>query len=427
MDEKSTDVDIMNGRGQAIFIRTLDYFNLFRVFGRVPIITTISETGVVAVPRPITDDVMYDFLIDQANLAYSILKDKQDQVYLPKKQAAKALLATIYLQRASQTNNIEYWKLALSTATDVIASKQYSLLSNYADLFSLDKKFNSESIFEIPFSSQAGQGQVFTNQYAAWYSNKWCSANQAAGTSPQSLIKVNRETVDDIISIYGKTTESRTKFNLTIDPIYGWNGTTKNFDKLFVFYPTMAKDVRPTGSTREESTCIQTYKDPAAPSTNTNQNNYYVLRLAEMYLIVAEAENEINGPTQLAIDNLNTMIQRGSGVDKKVAISNFPTKEALRQRIMIERKIEFMAEGKLWFDERRRGVDYFKSVCDNHNTRYNKMVADMNAGNDWVNYDSYSLVPATPDDVKRNLLWPIPASEINANDSIQLTDQNFGY
>jgi starch-binding outer membrane protein, SusD/RagB family len=425
LDEKSTDVEIMNNRGQAIFIRTLDYFNLFRIYGRVPIITKVSDSEVVAVPRPKSDSVMYEFLIAQANQAYNLLKDQQSLVYIPKKQAAMALLATIYLQRASQTGNRVYWQQAETVAQSVIDSKVYTLLGNYVDLFSISNKFNTESIFEIPFSNQAGQGQSFTSQMAPWYSNKWCSADQSKGLWPQGQVQVNRETVDDIIAVYGKTTEARTKFNLTIDPILGYDGTKKDYSHLFCFYPTMQKDPMPKGSSREASTCIQTYKDPTAPALDRNQNDFYVLRLAEMYLIVAEAENELNGPTQLGIDNLNAIIQRGNGMT--VSLGNFADQASLRSRIMTERKIEFMAENKLWFDERRRGVDYFKNVCDVHNTRYAKMVADMNSGNDWVNYDYFSTVPASVDDAKRNLLWPIPASEINANDSISISDQNFGY
>ena len=66
-----------------------------------------------------------------------------------------------------------------------------------------------------------------------------------------------------------------------------------------------------------------------------NHNNDYAWwRLSEMYLIKAEALNEINGPTQEVVDLINLVRERAFDPDKPIALSDYPDKASMRDRIM---------------------------------------------------------------------------------------------
>jgi hypothetical protein len=80
-----------------------------------------------------------------------------------------------------------------------------------------------------------------------------------------------------------------------------------------------------------------------------------ILRLAEMYLIAAEAENEINGPAQ-AYQYINRIRWRArtdkSNPDFVPDLQNL-TKEQFREAVYLERKHELHLEGYSWMDLKR--------------------------------------------------------------------------
>src|SRR5690606_4324921 len=77
---------------------------------------------------------------------------------------------------------------------------------------------------------------------------------------------------------------------------------------------------------------------------------YY--RVAEAYLIYAEAENELNGMTQQAVDKINAVRQR---VHVPLYTPGEFTKADFREQILSERLWEFALEGKDYFDLVRMG------------------------------------------------------------------------
>lgn len=102
----------------------------------------------------------------------------------------------------------------------------------------------------------------------------------------------------------------------------------------------------------------QFFEDELSPSTAANSLDYTmpIIRTAEMYLIAAEAENEMSGPTAVAYDYINAIRQRAR-IDK-----NDPThvpdlsglsKDEFRAAVLNERKWELFIEGQAWFDLKR--------------------------------------------------------------------------
>ena len=75
-----------------------------------------------------------------------------------------------------------------------------------------------------------------------------------------------------------------------------------------------------------------------------------IIRLADIILAKAEALNELNGPSQASVDLINQVRDRAFNNDasKRIAVSDFGSKDALRDRILMERAWE------LWFEGHRR-------------------------------------------------------------------------
>ncbi len=114
---------------------------------------------------------------------------------------------------------------------------------------------------------------------------------------------------------------------------------------------------------------------------STGSDNFIVLRLAEMYLIRAEARANLNGPADLIRDDLNTIRNRANLAD--VSTSSYPE---LLAAIESERRLEFAFEGHRWFDLVRTGraVDVLPTVTSANQTLFpiplSELLSNTNPG-----------------------------------------------
>ena len=145
---------------------------------------------------------------------------------------------------------------------------------------------------------------------------------------------------------------------------------------------------------------VNKYQDPQATNVSDGGNNYYILRYADVLLMYAEAENELNGPTALAYDAFNQIRRRGFGYPLEVPspadLTAGLSKEQFLDSLMVERRREFAFEGQRRFDLLRWG----------------KLKEAVTA------QDPSILV------LDKHLLFPIPEQERLVND---LLDQNDDY
>jgi len=425
-DSTLQDTLTKDARGQAYFLRALNYFYLVRMWGPVPIITippaNIEETYV---PRAESPEDVYDVIIGDLHRAYKNLNEIQSSKIIPKKMAAYALLAKVYAQLGSMCEDKEafgmrtssdkttFWELARDYADTVIQSEAYYLEDDYSTLFDLDNEFTEESIFEIGYSNvTSGVGCGFTHLYvpskSGWSSN---------GTGGWGRVVCTREVYDTMVAVTGGS-DARLETNLVIR-------YTRTDEKEVVSYPELDKG---TADVYLPYPSIQKYKDPNGLDNSNHANNFIYLRYADVLLTYAEAVNEIDGPVSDAISTLNLLLARsrnsagGSDIPADIELGQYVTKEAFRARIMTERLIELMGEAHDWFDARRRGRAYFKSICENHNARLDlaKTQGIFKAKSDfYFATDDFA--------VRKNLWFPIPMGEITNNEAIRLSDQNYGY
>lgn len=219
---------------------------------------------------------------------------------------------------------------AVTLATDVIQNGGYTLLSNYADVFAADQ--SSESIFEIYFS------QTERNRIAEY--NFPTSLNGRREVEPSA----------DLLAAY-ETGDERYQASIAFD---GTSAYAIKYDDL-----------------------------------SLGADNVIVLRLADMYLIRAEAEANKTAPNVASIQSDINQIRTRANLS--------PTAEAsLPQLIRIiekERRVEFAFEGHRWFDLVRTG-------------RAVSVLPNVNSVN--------------------QTLFPIPSDEIQTNNDPGMT-QNPGY
>ena len=129
--------------GEAKFVRALDYFNLVRLWGGVPLRTeeTIDQ---IDIPRNSVDEV-YSLVLSDLKYAEENLPDKPRLLGTASKWVAKTLLSDVYLTRKD-------WGNASAKAEEVISSGKYSLVKvstpdDFEKIFGADVINTTEEIF----------------------------------------------------------------------------------------------------------------------------------------------------------------------------------------------------------------------------------------------------------------------------------------
>jgi len=427
-DSTSDETHIINARGMAYFMRAFSYFNLVRLYGPTPLVTkliyTIEEASIA---RPVSSGIIYEQIVADLMKALQLIADVNENVVRPKKLAVYALLAKVYLTRAGyddieKEKKEQYWQLAKDYAEMVIAQEDtpegYSLVQDYAKLFDIDNENSTESIFEVSFAEQRFT-HIFVPNKSGW------SNNREGGWG---RIAVSREWFDTVTTTHSGR-DNRTLTNI-VPEIYDRIGSdvfnyTYPYNKSLVDRPNRYYYPLPG---------IQKYKDPDV-SQYSARNNFILLRYAEILLIYAEADNELNGPTQTAVNNVNKLLERSrnssGGADSipvDIQLTDFNSipgktpQEAFSDRIMVERLAELVGEGHEWFDSRRKGIKYLKGIFENHNKRLDKAAEE---GIIDSSVDHY--FPLDDSLVNKNMLLPIPQQVIDINNKITIENQNPGY
>lgn len=171
--------------------------------------------------------------------------------------------------------------------------------------------------------------------------------------------------------------------------------------------------------------------DEQAVGTRSHKN-LIVYRYAEMLLLMADVYNEL-GNSQRAVELANEVLARARQSGKNASQpADWPAglkQDQVREKLYFERVFEFIGEPNMYDMTRLKGTAYLKELLELHNDHHiTKVSAERYAvsKNVWLDriYNDGNL---TEDFLKKNLLMPIPQSEIDANSSISNQDNNFGY
>lgn len=316
---------------EAKFIRALSYFNLVRLYGGVPLVTTETKSLDIDVPRASVDEVyalIEQDLKDAEALPVSFPAEDQGRAT---KGAAKGLLAKVYLTRAGTTAGSPYWTLAASKAKEVMDLKIYDLWENYADAFSLANKGGKEFIFEIQSKTDV-LGSTMGRLYGV-------RSLPYAGGAGAGTCRVTP-------SLFNSYESADTRREVNAPTTYTFGGTT---------YTLSATT---TDVTR--AVPFAKYLDLTS-TTGIGGKSFPYMRYSEILLIYAEALNEANnGPNAEAYDAYKKVHERADLTTPLLSTFDYLT---FKNAVWLERRLEFPAEIQRRFDLLRTGrlIDAVKS------------------------------------------------------------------
>ena len=365
-------------KGQALFIRGLAYYNLAGYYQNPALITDYSQystlDGLYAsnVAEGDTDPSdQYDRVFDQVEAdfaeAMTLLPSRDEGGEWAKGRATCGAAAGYYARALMMRHK---YSEALNVLKAIIGGQYgtYKLMANYGDNFREGSAYenNDESLFEIQFLDYGTQGT----------DDEWTPVNTSANATQGHAIESNYGPGDcggwaDISAspwLYNLFKQERTT-NGTLDPRLYWTiGTYENdwerFEYGNVCYTEKMSD-------NEFIVTNNNYGGlPIAKNTNLRTGHYEkvvtglhcginlrLMRYSDVLLRAAECENEVNGPTQQAIDWINQVRNRAGLANLR--LSDFNSKDKLFEQIAnVERPKEFGCEFGRGFDLIRWGFFY---------------------------------------------------------------------
>lgn len=318
--------------GTAHFLRGYAYFVALYSFGGVPKVTDIAIDVNRNIARASESEIL-DFILEDYTEALARVPSASSNAAFVNTNSVRAALAKYHLYLG---NNVQ----AESFATNIIASNQYQLEANFVNLVTRD--FTAEAIFEVGYTIADDPG---TNG-SIGLNNLFVGRRELIPSNQVIVALASVESGDRFTSIAFNSSNLKGSDN-------GWS-------------------VAKYGTADEDN------------------NNVVVFRLAEMYLIRAEARTKQNNTTG-ARDDLNVLRTRA-----KAPLITSASQSQLIQLIEDERRFELAFEGHRWYDL----------------VRTNRAKTVMSAfSSNWK--DAYEL-------------WPIPQREILNNPALA-GNQNPGY
>lgn len=316
-------------KGELETVRALCYFNLVNLFGPVPLVTSTDYKVTSKLPRASVDDV-YKQIVNDLEDANTLLAPGYPSTgrARPNIYTAKALLAKVYLY-------LKDWQKAADLSEEVITSGLYSL---EPDLNSVFLDGSNEAIWQLPAMG------TFTQTNEAYFFVPY------PGDQPTYELTLS------LLNTFENGDQRKVNW------ISGEDVNGVHYD-----FPYKYKNL-----------------DSYEPTTE----DYMVFRLAEQYLIHAEAMAQLDHPNE-AVADINMIRERAGLPD-----ISFTDKETLLNDIMHERRVELFCEwGNRWFDLKRT----------------NTADAVLGSKPNWQSTDT---------------LYPVPQQEIRSNPALT---QNPGY
>ena len=402
---------------EAKTLRSLMYFKLVQLFGDVPLLLDEVKTDKVNYIRE-DEELVYQQIIKDLEESINMLPIEQNLQGKVTKGMAQHLLAKIYLTRGYKPyGDSSDFAVAANLADAVITSGQYQLLDTYAEVFDIDNQVNTEVIFSVQYSSQLNANNV-NNDIAGNNKHQICKlsldgdgyaripsfyARPAGLTNPSAFLFTLYDEFD------AEDTRNEVSYNYTLYAIVDgenisegdimmhfarndWTAQEKDQVSYRVYNPDEYDDfIFPPFKKFDE---FLPYGD------NEGTRDTYVFRLAETYLIGAEALL-MNNNLNKAVEYVNIIRRRAAESDEDKSNMEITADQLTIDFILDESARELAGETERWCDLKRTG----------------KLIERARAHNYWVTY--YNEMN------ENHLVRPIPQSEVDLSGGSLI--QNPGY
>jgi hypothetical protein len=359
---QTTDASKKLYKAEARVLRAFSYDILFSWFGSVPLRTSSAQEGNTT---RATAEEMNAFIEKELTEAVPDLPfPGKEEAYGRLNQGnGYAILAKHYL-------NTKQWQKTVDACQKVIGFNYYQLYPSFKDLFRVANEGNKEMIFVRPARNEVGYGNWFT-----------------AGALPPAFKSTSQ------IPEYVYTTSMAnfaTQYRLRSAFVNSLGANDKRRDLIITTYTNQSNQTVNLMATADNARSFK-YWDNATLG-NDSGNDIPVIRYADILLTLAEALNELSGPTQESLDLIN-LVRTRAGITN-LTLTDATSKDVFRDLILRERGWEFISEGKRREDLIRHGKFISMALARGVNAR------------------------------PHQVLFPIPQSEIDAN---KKAIQNEGY
>jgi len=330
--------------GQAYFLRAFNYFWLVQLYGKLPF---IDEDTPDLITTPLTPEsrleisVVYDRIVGDLENAAQLLSDYDASIPAkPNKWVAKALLSKVYLTMATAPlNQTANFVKAQDLADDVIKNGPYGLLP-IIDIFKTSNPNNKEFLFAFQY----------TDDYPAMPGEAW---------GPET----DWETWGGgrVRTVWAEKYPEQPRKHYYVRTYWPTNLRASQSEWKWVHYTESIDQVPWDGKKSWPNFTFSQQME------GENSNVLLpILRFSELLLIYAEAANMANnGPTQLAVDRLNLLIDRANtsfesaipltsvtGTEERASLSM--SKEEFDTKVFNERDWELCFEFTKYFDVLRK-------------------------------------------------------------------------
>ncbi|AUD01328.1 RagB/SusD family nutrient uptake outer membrane protein [Spirosoma pollinicola] len=365
--------------GELRFLRAFYYWHIVETWGGVHF-TTQETNGIVSTANRTPVETFYNQIFEDLKIAAANLPITQPQYGKVTKGAAQAFLARMYLTRGMN-------KEALEMAQAVLANTNYKLEANYADLWKMSNLKTKEAIYVVDYSvnlalndlvnttfNPYGHGRGSNNAHLLFlmkYDDRPGMTRDIQNGRPFNRYMPTRFLLD----LYG---DNDARYEGSFNEVWFANATTRpagmNLGDTAVYcsrkeipdafeatrkYQTYdrSKIYNANGTAKDNLRypSLSKFMDPTRASLNEAQSarDVFVIRLAEVYLIAAEAQMKL-GNLQAAADYINVLRTRAAKSGKAAAMQITPAQVTL-DFILDERARELAGEQIRWFDLKRTG------------------------------------------------------------------------
>jgi hypothetical protein len=318
-------------KGEARFLRAYYYFNLVRMFGNIPLVDTVIDandaTSLEKANTQVASSKIYALIESDLNYAISVLPTRDEQaakdVGRATKGAAIGLLAKVSLYEKNYQQAYDLTSEILSGAAG-----SYALVSDYSTIWREIGENSAESLFEV--QGKTGSPNAGVQQYSA----------------VQGIRGGTFAGVTNAYSGWGFNTPSE-----DLDNAYETGDVRKKATIIHVG-DTLFDGVILVSAVNDrynyKAYVSQTQESYNGDGDLTNKN-VRILRMGEIYLIHAEAANELSNIT-VAQTSLNAVRTRAG-----LANTTAADQSALRTAIWNERRVELGMEHDRFLDLIRQG------------------------------------------------------------------------
>ncbi len=437
-NNKTEDVETLEMRKAEVrFLRALAYFKLVQHFGGVSIVTEMIDKPVVEFKRNSAEEV-YDFIISELEEILPVLPETTTEPGRITQRVANHYLAKVFLTRGYESFGTKSdFEKAANYAIATINGQ--GLILPFEEVFTPGNENNEEVIFSVQYGleSMVDVSNDGNKQNLHFGPRLGGSGNEGGYPYRSDRLICTKYVIDLFTEIdsrweatfmteiyeryydYYDKADSRDELNVDLYYPHTWEvadtaawraASPYRANTIIIPYGLVWDRTEVNGTGNREALSLKKFDDPTSvfSSSGSSTRDVILARLAETYLIAAEAYLKAGNPAKAA-DMINVVRTRAakSGHEAEMQLT---AGDMTIDKILDERALELAGEYHRWEDLKRTGTLVERTK------KYNRDIKDLfEIGNPFMGTDG---------DLK--LLRPIPqeALDLNQNDDFP---QNPGY